>query len=54
MIMQDTGMRPSEVFEMRLENQDWAERRVWISSGKTAKSLRFVGMTERMHELLSS
>jgi integrase len=54
MIMQDTGMRPSEVFEMRLENQHWAERRIWIPSGKTAKARRFVGMTERMHELLSS
>jgi integrase len=54
MIMQDTGMRPSEVFEMRLENLRWAERRIWIPSGKTAKARRFVGMTERMHELLSS
>ncbi|WP_260738217.1 tyrosine-type recombinase/integrase [Tunturiibacter lichenicola] len=54
MIMQDTGMRPSEVFEIRLENLLWAERRIWIPSGKTAKSRRFVGMTERMHQLLSS
>jgi integrase len=54
MVMQDTGMRPSEVFEMRLENLHWAERRVWIPSGKTAKARRFVGMTERMHELLSA
>lgn len=54
MIMQDTGMRPSEVFEMRLENLRWAERRIWIPSGKTAKARRFVGMTERMQELLSS
>lgn len=54
MIMQDTGMRPSEVFEMRLENLRWAERRIWIPSGKTAKARRFVGMTERMHELLST
>ncbi len=53
MVMQDTGMRPNEVFEMRLENLHWAERRVWIPSGKTAKSKRFVGMTERMHALLS-
>ena len=54
MIMQDTGMRPSEVFEMRLENLRWAERRIWIPSGKTEKARRFVGMTERMHELLST
>jgi integrase len=54
MTMQDTGMRPSEVFEMRLENLHWAERRIWIPSGKTAKARRFVGMTERMHKLLST
>jgi integrase len=54
MIMQDTGMRPSEVFEMRLEDLRWAERRICIPSGKTAKARRFVGMTERMHELLST
>ena len=54
MIMQDTGMRPEEVFEMRLENLRWAERRVWIPSGKSSKARRFVGMTERMHKLLSA
>lgn len=54
MTMQDTGMRPSEVFEIRIENLHWAERRIWIPSGKTAKARRFVGMTERMHELLST
>ncbi len=54
MIMQDTGMRPSEVLEMRLENLRWAERRVWIPSGKSSKARRFVGMTERMHRLLSA
>ena len=54
MTMQDTGMRPSEVFEIRLENLHWAERLIWIPSGKTVKARRFVGMTERMHELLST
>lgn len=39
---------------MRLENLRWVERRIWIPSGKTAKAPRFVGMTERMHELVSS
>jgi len=42
LVMQDTGMRPSEVLEMRLENLHWAERRVWIPSGKSAKARRFV------------
>jgi integrase len=54
MTMQDTGVRPSEAFEMRLENLHWAERRIWIPSGKTSKARRFVGMTERMHKLLST
>jgi integrase len=54
MVMQDTGMRPEEVFEVRIENLRWLERRIWIPSGKTAKARRFVGMTERMHELLST
>jgi len=54
MMMQDTGMRPSEVFEMRLENLHWAERRIWIPSGKTAQARRFVGMTERSLEFQES
>jgi integrase len=49
MIMQDTGMRPSEVFEIRLENIRWADHRIWIPSGKTARARRFVGMSDRMH-----
>ena len=52
-VAQDSGMRPSEIFEMRLENLHWAERRIYIPTGKTKKARRFVGMTERMHLLLS-
>lgn len=48
-IMQDTGMRPSEVFAMRLEDIHWASRRIWIPSGKTERARRFVGISERMH-----
>lgn len=53
-IMQDTGMRPSEVFAIRLEDVRWAERRIWIPSGKTESSRRFVGISERMHYMLST
>ena len=52
-VMQDAGMRPVEVFAIRLEDIHWADRRIWIPSGKSAKARRFVGMTERMHEMLS-
>lgn len=54
MIMQDTGMRPSEVFEIRLENVHWAERRIFIPEGKSEKARRFVGISERMHHGLST
>lgn len=53
LIMQDAGMRPAEVFAMRKEDINWADRRVWIPRAKTAKGRRFVGLTERMHETLS-
>lgn len=52
--LMDTGCRPSEAFEMRLENIDWAGRRILIPDGKTENSKRWVGMTERMHKELSS
>jgi integrase len=54
MIMQDSGMRPSEVFVIRLEDIHWAKRRIWIPSGKTERSRRYVGMSERMHKVLST
>lgn len=52
-ILQDTGMRPDEVFPMRIEDIRWAENRIWIPTGKTANATRFVGMSERMFQLLS-
>ena len=53
MIIQDTGMRPSEVFAIRLEDIHWAERKIWIPSGKTGRARRYVGMSERMHCAMS-
>ena len=51
-IGQDTGMRPSEIFRMRIENLDFDNKRVWNPYGKTEKSRRFVPMSERMAALL--
>jgi integrase len=51
-IAQDTGMRPNEIFRMRIEHIDWANMRIWNPYGKTAKSRRFVPMSQRMKDLL--
>ena len=51
-IAQDTGMRPSEIFRIRVENLDFANKQVWNPYGKTAKARRFVPMSERMAGLL--
>jgi integrase len=52
--LQDTGARPAEVFAIRLENVDWAGRRIWIPEGKTKAAKRWIGMSERMHKELST
>jgi integrase len=51
-ILQDTGMRPQDVFPLRVEHLDRVNRRIWVPSGKTANARRFVGMSERMLQLL--
>lgn len=51
-ILQDTGMRPDEVYPMRIENVDLVQRRIWVPKGKTPKARRFVGMSGRMHAML--
>jgi len=51
-IAQDTGLRPSELFRLRVENLDFTHRRVWNPFGKTAKATRFVPMSHRMAALL--
>jgi integrase len=53
-ILQDCGMRPDEVFPMRIENIYWNQNRIWIPEGKTEKARRFVAMSERMKEMLTS
>ena len=51
-ILQDCGMRPDEVFPMRIENLHWNANRIWIPVGKTEKARRFVAMSERVKTML--
>ncbi len=51
-IAQDTGMRPSEIFRIRIENIDWNRMTIWNPYGKTDKARRFVPMSDRMAALL--
>ena len=53
-IAQDAGMRPSEIFRMRVENLDFANQQVWNPYGKTKKSRRFVPMSDRMAKVLTA
>jgi integrase len=51
-ILQDSGMRPDEVFPMRIENLHWDANRIWTPEGKTEKARRFVAMSERTKSML--
>jgi integrase len=51
-IIQDTGMRPEEVFRIRIENIDWTRRLIFNPSGKTKAARRHVPTSERMLNLL--
>jgi integrase len=51
-IAQDSGMRPSEIFRIRIENIDFPNMRIWNPHGKTAKARRFVPMSSRMKDAL--
>jgi integrase len=51
-ILQDSGMRPDEVFPMRIENIYWDQNRIWVPEGKTDKATRFVPMSDRMKSML--
>jgi integrase len=52
-ILQDTGMRPDEVYPMRIENIHWNENYIWIPEGKTVNSKRRVGLSDRLKQMLS-
>ena len=51
-ILQDSGMRPDEVFPMRIENIYWDQNRIWVPEGKTDNATRFVPMSDRMKIML--
>jgi integrase len=53
-IMQDTGMRPQDVFRLRWEHVNWQKRTVFIPHGKTKNSRRYVPMSERVNDALLS
>jgi integrase len=52
-VIQDTGMRPEEVFRIRIENIDWSRRLIFNPNGKTKAARRHVPISERMLDLLS-
>jgi integrase len=47
-IMQDTGLRPDEVLNMRWEHIDWCQKTVSNPSGKTERARRVVPISERV------
>ena len=51
-ILQDTGMRPDEVFPLRVDQIDRLRSRIWIPTGKTSNARRFVPMSDRMRKML--
>ena len=51
-VIQDTGMRPEEVFRIRIENINWSQRLIFNPNGKTKEARRHVPISERMLDLL--
>ncbi len=51
-VIQDTGMRPEEVFRIRLENVDWVRGIIFNPGGKTRASRRHVPISGRISDLL--
>jgi integrase len=52
-IMLDTGMRPEEVFRMRVENIDFKQKTIFNPFGKTKAARRTIPMTVDVLSLLS-
>jgi integrase len=51
-IMQDTGMRPQDVFRLRWEHINWWKRMIFIPYGKTKNSRRYVPLSTRVCQTL--
>src|SRR5215469_10421260 len=50
--VQDTWLRPDEVFRMRVENINRSARAYFNASGKTKRSRRWVALSQRVLDLL--
>ncbi len=50
--LQDSGMRPGEVFRIRIEHIDWIGGQIWNPYGKSDKARRWCVMSDRMREAL--
>jgi integrase len=53
-LIQDTGMRPEEVFRVRIENINWIRRLILNPYCKTRASRQQVPISARMFEVLTS
>jgi len=51
-ISQDTGARPDEVIQLRIERIDWKRMRIFNPSGKTRMARRYLPVSQRMLDLL--
>ncbi len=51
-IMQDSGMRPQDVFRLRWEHVNWQKGTLFIPHGKTKNSRRYVPMSDRVKNVL--
>lgn len=51
-IILDTGLRPEEVFRIRIENLDFGEKKIFNPFGKTKTARRKVTMTVEVAEIL--
>jgi integrase len=53
-VMLDTGMRPEEVFRMRIENIDFRQKTIFNPFGKTKAARRTIPMTDDVITLLNA
>jgi integrase len=53
-VMLDTGMRPEEVFRIRIENVDFKQKTIFNPFGKTKAARRTIPMTEDVSCLLKA
>ena len=51
-IIMDTGARPQEVCNMRIQNVDFDRGSIFVESGKTRKARRYLPMSDRVKEVL--